>query len=1253
MSESNFQTPLSLHNEDDFEPEVDGCAQNSVADDDETQDMLPLLSVLNVVVDHIMVPPISLECWPSQETCDSVPRMNIGTSDATLRKAPDSSAENKTNSDNIRVPVLRVFGPIVRRDTGKIAVPRQSACLYIHGAFPYLLARPVVAGPDGSIDSYRVGSQGQQTHVDWDSVQEVKAILPMLQDSLERALQSSMQQIDESAPPPPPFIRRITVVVGRGFYTYCPGPPAPFLRVEYYNPKDRWRVKMMMERGLDVPLKYHPDPRQYCAPTTALEQQRDFTTEALSFNCYEAHIPYTMQFFKDYNLAGMSYIHVVDGRFRRLPDVKDKEDEAVLFLRSNTSGRYMWPEDSEKNQGRSDDSPSYGLHSFWMSRETSCDVEFDTTVDEILNVQTVMKSLPEDEEERLKIHWRAVPSLREVWLQERRRWARLLKPKEDIVTQMTQHGDEGDDNIPCSLTSKKGGSLSGGALASLGMKRLLDVSQNLSKELYRCMEQIVGRHLQSIVRMDRLLHNNRPQPVSASALLQASQSSSVGSLDSAVEALGALGSQFEDSYKEDDRPRVNFQSSPESQEMTQMSHPDHFTQESLSLSQGCLTQDPMDFTQRVDRGESVFEDDELSPVDERIDPRTLTPYDEAEFDEEDELSEGELEEALSVLATQLTSTELPSQRESPDRRKSSMLAYESDSEDSLATRGKTQGKKEDREADTSFLDGLSPLQQLSDGNRDLQRDHALSDPLTALSQIQAPPSARNLFDSKQEAKERLHPLQPTGRIAPWMSFSARYSQLHRPQLSGEISSAGLLADSWAGRSFEPVRGPPSRLEVERWARKRKRTDSRAYNRPTKKAGSDQPKEAIFELRIDGSSRKLTAIAKASRKRQRQFVFSDVCETSLQVQVGREGDEIEDVDLSQSQLSQTSSLSPSQNEQPAESNPRDANPTNKLDQFYSVGSSTSTPDEAPRAANDTATADSGDRSESQSETEPLQGIGQQGGRIYVEGGGGLKAKTRASQLPLNLSANSEKALEIPAPVTVMSVEIHVQCRKGKAGVTDSKEIAMKPDFRKDVVSAAVYVLACDPGGGEPIKIIERGCLLAPLESEEGWGGQGETDMNRKHKYEERMKAALPSKCRSAQLKIEAIRSEKSLLYRLAHIIRCKDPDMLLSWDTQGAGLGYIVARGTEIGLKNIADLLGRTPSARASYNEGKKVSTESANQNGPEHDGSDGNRQEPDWKGSGLGSEWDERVGAGAAAASIVSTDASFVLCICCPPKQIN
>ena len=89
----------------------------------EESDEIPFCSVLNVVVDYDMVPPTPLELDEYQESIR----------DASLK---------------LRVPLLRIFGPLIR---GGALEPRQSACLYIHNAFPYLIARPIIAGPDGSL----------------------------------------------------------------------------------------------------------------------------------------------------------------------------------------------------------------------------------------------------------------------------------------------------------------------------------------------------------------------------------------------------------------------------------------------------------------------------------------------------------------------------------------------------------------------------------------------------------------------------------------------------------------------------------------------------------------------------------------------------------------------------------------------------------------------------------------------------------------------------------------------------------------------------------------------------------------------------------------------------------------------------------------------------------------------------------------------------------------------------------------------
>ena len=140
--------------------------------------------------------------------------------------------------------------------------------------------------------------------------------------------------------------------------------------------------------------------------------------------------------------------------------------------------------------------------------------------------------------------------------------------------------------------------------------------------------------------------------------------------------------------------------------------------------------------------------------------------------------------------------------------------------------------------------------------------------------------------------------------------------------------------------------------------------------------------------------------------------------------------------------------------------------------------------------------------------------------------------------------------------------------------------------------------------------------------------------------------------SMPFSVECVKDERQLLLRIASIVRVKDPDMLLSWDTQGAGLGYLIERGAALGKNtakgenatteiDMARLLGRTPRAQIKAEPDwlrQLVRSEDTTGTALAGVGDKGNNAKASekWKGSGLGNEWDERVGAGAAAASIVS-----------------
>ena len=299
----------------------------------------------------------------------------------------------------------------------------------------------------------------------------------------------------------------------------------------------------------------------------------------------------------------------------------------------------------------------------------------------------------------------------------------------------------------------------------------------------------------------------------------------------------------------------------------------------------------------------------------------------------------------------------------------------------------------------------------------------------------------------------------------------------------------------------------------------------------------------------------------------------------------------------------------------------------------------------------AMMDNNDESNGNSNTpsDPLQGIGNQGGRIQVDGGGGLKAS--AGITPNSQSNNNSSNSSRPRPsITIMSIETHVQCRNGRG--SNHRDIAMTPDSSRDAVYAIVYIFATDPGGGAAMRIHDRGCMYVPVEAEMA-AREGGTAAVTVTAVKRNMGLAP-----HLTVPVEEVRDETSLLRRIASIVQLKDPDVLTSWDTHGAGIGYLVERGVALGKKkaresssvvsvgiDLVRLLGRTPSVK-SKDSAAAFDDHSADGNlkndlDSNHDDTNNNKTTPPWKGSTMGTEWDDRVGPGAAASSIIGR---IVLC---------
>ena len=1289
----------------------------------ENDEPQPVCSVLNTVIDYFMAPPTPLELdeyLKSRQGRDGAVTEAADTFDtSTLPPNPEAKGEN---SPPLLVPVLRVFGPILRRDTTMsesiLRYPTQSACLYIHNAFPYMLARPKLAGPDGSLNHQLQELQLVPGQVDWDSVESVERIIPVLHETLEATIQSSFQDFAASNTTTTSsnirVIRKITVVCGRGFYTFCPGPPAPFLRVEYYNPSQRWKVKRVLERGLpDLPECYHPV--QYNSNGDDMLEQQPQPLEGppppdvLQFCCYEAHIPFTMQFFKDHNLAGMSYIHLsLHGinkknnnsgsptlRFRKSLPQKDrpktlqqqksitlgeeqdlnKNDNSSnnynLFLDSNTPDEYRWEtgdivesssyfsakttsqvsQPSLNDTSSSDNRPVLQQPSLstsssdhvasqqqrrqrnstpsqpWTRKETSCDVELDVSVENILNVLQVIKELPQEEESRNSTHWRAVPSLYEIWQEERRRMAKLVPPKDDFLSATTAAVAATPPSL--TLNVKKNAPKPGSRLALEGMQTLLRVSPGLEQSFRRSIQQIVQRHERAIDRVDQMLfQKNR----------MAKMIHSTPSHDETVQALGALETLFEEPGDNDTGSSQQKEEKASSVGSQSSSQKDRF--QALSQSYYDLKERPkketeggeFELSQRIDRGEGVVPDGAFESIDEFIDPETLTPFENIDDeDDDDELDEKGMEQMLSVLATQ---TMEANQAGSPNYAYDDASSVESidllTGNHDVFTKLTSHANAEDDDDDEEEEEGVTGDDDLSRSvtspprlTRSMQKDQKvqigvrLRDLSGLCVTLRATPPTR-VEMSNPESVNGLLPMSSNGDVPSFMSCLAAYEEGEGRSNDG---SRWLPHQQNENRvSVCLTRSPPSNITVYSWHRKQKKR-TRSHNQGEITNKRQKFRQAATDLELDGNSRKL--IVSAVRRPEIEEVEWDASQPNVESQTQATQDDYKKAVLQVIEV-------------PHGEQGNHQNPSPSLKKSSSQSTGTPSHDAA------------------------IEGMGNQGGHLWIAGGGELKAKTRPSQFR---NAGSQAILNqkqyLPTPVSVMVLEIHVQCRTGRAGVNDSKVIAMTPDSSRDKVSAVMYVFGRDPGGGENLETIERGCIFVPVSREVEVSSQS----NVLGDLAAGVRRGMPHQVLgvSAPLSVECVRDERQLLLRLASIVRWKDPDMLLSWDTQGSGLGYLIERGVALGKDessvhdsevgngtatsvsgelDLARLLSRTPRGTSQKKERAKSALENAfgemEQSEGARNDSKISKEKDRWVGSGLGSDWDERVGAGAAAASIVS-----------------
>jgi len=321
-----------------------------------------------------------------------------------------------------------------------------------------------------------------------------------------------------------------------------------------------------------------------------------------------------------------------------------------------------------------------------------------------------MTSLPNEQEEREHgIHWRAVPSLREIWAEERQRMKVLLSVNDNFLTGGAGEPDERtrkSENSkgaasqfppPFTLSVKKGATVPGSRLASRGIKKLYQSSPEVEIDFRRAMNDIVCRHKCLIERTDAKLSEKyinksltnkqfklKPRHFSPKSALKLQTSSPKVAEDEALLALQGLARQFASDLTPDKHMRTPEPSQHMFEEnerisqainakfgieystppvmlrtCSQMSCLPPMTQEVLEE-----VEDALDFCRGVDNGDvtSLLEDFKVEgsyQSNECINPLTLTPYenpskDEGFLDEEDNMGEDAIERSLSILATQST-----------------------------------------------------------------------------------------------------------------------------------------------------------------------------------------------------------------------------------------------------------------------------------------------------------------------------------------------------------------------------------------------------------------------------------------------------------------------------------------------------------------------------------------------------------------------------------------------------------------------
>ncbi|CAH0515493.1 unnamed protein product [Peronospora belbahrii] len=296
---------------------------------------------------------------------------------STVTNIPSSSFYRRAHA----VPVVRIFG----------ATPAgQKTLVHIHGIFPYFYFRA-------------------EDDEDFDNFERLRALLPQLAKDLETANALKQQQKQQQKHPQQQTMKmkkstyycnktiaKMVIVQGIPFYGYHPKPKL-FVQIFLYHPRHVMTIVRLLETGC-VGKRY--------------------------FQPYEAHVPFLLQVFADYNIEGMNWVAFSNVKFRfPLPVTQDHlvetsgEHRAILLPNVRADRINGWDEIASGFSGRSAPVISQ-TPKRWYDRQSSCALEVDVAAACILN--------PKRFESQQKAaegigELRSVPSLAAIWEAERLR----------------------------------------------------------------------------------------------------------------------------------------------------------------------------------------------------------------------------------------------------------------------------------------------------------------------------------------------------------------------------------------------------------------------------------------------------------------------------------------------------------------------------------------------------------------------------------------------------------------------------------------------------------------------------------------------------------------------------------------------------------------------------------------------------------------------------------------------------------------